>query len=87
VRFWCLQDLPQKPLYTLETEHGEGDSLTALAVTSDARHIVTGDTSGNLKCWDVGKVDFWDKVDDNEKRENVWDIWFINAHKKIINSI
>ena len=87
VRFWCLQDLPKKPLFALDTQHGEGESLTAFAVTEDAKFMVTGDTSGNLKCWDVSKVDFWADTSNDKKRDQVWDIWFIEGHKKIINSI
>ena len=46
--------------------------------------MVTGDTAGQLKCWDLTKTDL--KKDENP-RANMRDQWFIIAHRRIINSI
>ena len=84
VRFWDLDDLPSKPLETLHVEHGLGEALTAFRATKDGKFLVTGDTAGQLKCWDLSKTDL--KKDENP-RANMRDQWFIMAHKRIINSI
>ena len=81
MRFWDTQDGTR--LYYKEAQHNAEDSLTAMACSSDNNFLLTGDTSGNLKMWDISEVDFRDKS--LEKPFKV--VWFIVAHKAIINSI
>jgi hypothetical protein len=64
LRFWCLVDA-KKPTFKFYCKHPEDDSLSAVAVTKDNDIIVTGDTSGQLKCWDVSGVDFDDQTTEN----------------------
>jgi len=84
VRFWDLDDLPSKPLEILNVEHGTGEALTAFRATRDGKYLVTGDTAGQIKCWDLTKCDL---KNDESPRANMRDQWFIMAHRRIINSI
>lgn len=84
VRFWDLDDLPSRPLETLDVDHGAGEALTAFRATSDGKFLVTGDTAGQLKCWDLT---YCDLKKDESPRANMRDQWFITAHRRIINSI
>ena len=55
LRFWNLDDtksLPQ-PCFKFNCKHPPEDNLTALAVTKDSEILITADTSGQLKCWDI----------------------------------
>lgn len=45
--------------------------------------LVTGDTSGNMKAWDISGVDFDDQKTSNKFNE----LYFIIAHRSTINSI
>ena len=60
-----------------------GENLTAIAVTDDCNFIITGDTSGQMKMWDVTKVNF----DDQRTEKFFIEKYFIAAHKKCINEI
>ena len=73
----------KKPTFKFHCKHPEEDSLSAVAVTKDNEIIVTGDTSGQLKCWDVSGVDFDDQTTENKFIEK----YFIIAHRAVINSI
>jgi len=41
-------------------KHPPDDNLTAVAVTKDNDILITGDTSGQLKVWDMTNVDLED---------------------------
>jgi WD40 repeat protein len=84
IRFWDLDDMPKKPLETMKCKHGKGESLTAMKATSDGKYLVTSDTGGRIKCMDMRFVDF---KKDASPKENIRDVWFIHAHKAIINSL
>lgn len=70
IRFWNLEDMPSKPLETLYTDQGEGEALTAFKATSDGKFLITGDTAGQLKCWDLRFVNF---LKDANPKENMRD--------------
>jgi len=59
LRFWSLKDA-KKPTFTFHCKHPEEDSLTAVGVTKDNEVLITGDTSGQLKVWDISDVKFDD---------------------------
>jgi len=87
LRFWDLKEIPKKPLFTLDIDHGAGESLTAFKATSDSKFFVTADTHGQIKCWNMSKLDLRADLDEKEMRAQLRDEWFISAHRKIINSI
>ena len=76
--------MPKKPLETLKTKHGKGESLTAMKCTSDGKYLVTSDTGGRIKCMDLRFVNF---KKDPRPADNIRDVWFINAHRAIINTL
>jgi WD40 repeat protein len=68
LRFWVLDDLKETkvPCFRINANHpNEEDrseeNLTAIAVSEDCDAIITGDTSGQMKMWDVSKVNFEDQ--------------------------
>ena len=64
-------------------EHAKEDSVSAVAVTMDNNYLLTGDTSGNLKLWNLTEYHFKkSKSTDCVKVE-----WFIIAHRAVINAI
>jgi len=65
------------------------EELTAIAVTGGTRkpadRLITGDTGGRIKCWDISNVNF-----KNLGRDHMLDVrvsWYIQAHKKTGGSI
>jgi len=89
--------MPSPPLEVLDVNHGPhgyqnndptksfwGESLTTFRATKDGTLLVTGDTAGQLKCWDLSKVDW---QNDKKPAENIVDRWFIRGHRKCINTI
>ena len=82
LRFWALTEA-KPPSFKFHCKHPADDSLTAVAVTKDNNTLVTGDTSGQLKMWDISEVDL-----DNQATEGKFlERYFIIAHKAMINSI
>lgn len=65
------------------SDHGKGDSITAVATTKDNNFILTADNVGNLKCWDFTNFVF--KQDFTTEKIKVK--WFIQAHRNIINAL
>ena len=59
LRFWHLMDA-KAPTFKFNCKHPEDDSLSAVAISKDNNTLVTGDTSGQLKCWDLSGVDLDD---------------------------
>ena len=47
--------------------------------------LVTADTAGRLKLWDISKVN-WLK-DGDKMSSNMREVWFIKAHKSTVNQI
>jgi WD40 repeat protein len=84
LRFWNLKDVgDQKPTFKFHCKHPDDDGLTAIATTKDNDYLITGDTSGQMKLWDISEVDL-----DNQKTENFFlEKWFIIAHRATINTI
>lgn len=82
LRFWSLTDA-KAPSFKFFCNHPPEDSLTAMAITKDNNFIITGDTSGQIKMWDVTDVNF-----DNQKTDCYFiEKYFIIAHKSTINTI
>jgi WD40 repeat protein len=58
LRFWNLNELgDQRPTFKIYCKHPEDDGLTAIATTKDNDYLITGDTSGQMKLWDISEVD------------------------------
>ena len=59
LRFWNLNELTagKQPSFKFHCKHPDDDGLSAVAVTKDNDIILTGDTSGGLKMWDIKEVD------------------------------
>ena len=90
LRFWNLNELsggkqPSFKYYCKHNPYGDNDldGLSAIQLTQDNTTLLTGDTSGQLKCWDISEVDFDDQKSDCKFIEK----FFIIAHKSTINSI
>lgn len=69
----------------MKVNHAEEDALTQITVNSDCSRMVTADTTGRLKLWDITNVD-WHKDGDNMAK-NMREIWFIQAHKSTVNTL
>jgi WD40 repeat protein len=82
LRFWSLTDA-NPPTFKFMCKHPEEDSLTAVAVTRDNNTLITGDTSGQLKCWDISDVNLEDQKTESKFLEK----YFIIAHRSVINTI
>jgi len=85
LRFWSLDELTtdDQPSFSFHCKHPDDDQLSACAVTEDNNTLVTGDTSGQLKIWDITHVDLDDRSTANHFIEKV----FIIAHRALINTI
>jgi WD40 repeat protein len=55
IRFWDLNDLSsgKQPVFKMSVNHADGDALTIIAVNEDGDRLVTADTAGRLKLWDI----------------------------------
>lgn len=54
IRFWDFDvTAGRQPVFTLYGDHEKLDSLSAIATTDDNNWLITGDTSGNMKLWDL----------------------------------
>lgn len=62
------------------------DQLTGVAVTEANDRIVTTDTNGRIKMFNIGRINFHEmsKAEIDSKISNPW---FINAHRLLINSV
>ena len=59
-----------------------------MAVTIANDRLVTTDTSGRIKMHNIKNVDFRNKNEtEAEKIAKIGNPWFINAHRKMINSV
>lgn len=80
LRFWNILETQdgKQPSFKKHCKHSDDgkDGLSAIAVSKDNDFIVTGDTSGQLKLWDVSQVDF----DKQEDEKNFIEKYFIIAH-------
>lgn len=82
LRFWSLTDA-KAPTFKYSCKHPEEDSLTAVAVTKDNDLLITGDTSGQMKVWDISGVN----LDDQTTEHKFIEKYFIIAHRSVINTI
>lgn len=74
IRFWDFDpSSARQPVFTLYGDHDKLDSLSTITSTQDNNHIITGDTSGNMKMWDFTNFTF--RVDHTS--ENIVEKWFI----------
>jgi len=84
IRFWDFDITGQKqPVFTFYGDHHKDDSISAVATTLDNDYIITGDTSGCLKLWNIMNFRFRE----DHSTENIKVEWFIIAHKSVVNSI
>ena len=63
LRFWSLNELDTEgPSFKFDCKHSEDDTdqLTACATTKSNQTLVTADTSGQMKIWNIKDVDFND---------------------------
>ena len=84
LRFWNLDGLGDLgPTFKYHCKHPSDDGLTAIATTKDNDYLITGDTSGQMKLWDISEVDL-----DKPSTANFFlEKYFIIAHRAIINTI
>jgi WD40 repeat protein len=86
MRFWDLNDIThiKEPSNKMYADHLKGESLTAVGSDKENDYLITGDTKGHLKVWDISKVDFTEKTD-------IYHLvsvkYFVVAHKALINTI
>lgn len=59
IRFWDFDVTSgRQPIFTLYGDHDKLDSISAISTTEDNKYIVTGDTGGNMKMWDLNNHRF-----------------------------
>lgn len=77
LRFWNLADMQSNQYFlgSMKARHDPGDALTVLTVNSECTRLVTADTAGRLKLWDLTKVDWY--KDGANMAENMREIWYI----------
>jgi hypothetical protein len=67
----------------MKVNHAE-DALTAITTNSDCTKLISTDTAGRIKLWDISNVNFRKDTDPSSKMR---EIWFIQAHKALINQV
>ena len=82
LRFWDLKD-GKAPTMKFHCRHPIDDHLTAIAFSMDNDTMVTCDTSGQLKMWDITDV----KLDDQSTSKFFIEKYFIIAHRAMINTV
>jgi WD40 repeat protein len=89
IRFWDLNDLTsgKPPLFKFCDTHETGEALTALAIDSLDEKLVTADTKGRFKLWDISAVDLRAGLSNEETRSKIRLCWYINAHKSAVNTL
>lgn len=77
IRFWDLTDLSsgKQPIFKMKVNHAEGDALTMIAVNIDCDRLVTTDTAGRMKLWDISKADF--RNEKSDPLSKIREMWFI----------
>jgi WD40 repeat protein len=74
IRFWDFDVTSGKqPVFTLYGDHDKLDSLTAVATDEDNDYILTGDTAGCIKLWDISAHRFRTDL----TSDNMNELWFI----------
>ena len=53
----------------------------------DNDRFVTTDTQGRIKMFNISRVDFRSNETMEQKLAKIGNPWFVNAHKKMINSV
>jgi WD40 repeat protein len=84
IRFWDFDVTgARQPVFTFYGNHEKLDSLSTIATTEDNDYLVTGDTAGCMKMWDLTNFKF--RVDYTS--DKIVDRWFIQAHRRVINCL
>jgi hypothetical protein len=65
----------KQPIFKMKVNHAEGDALTMIAVNIDCDRLVTTDTAGRMKLWDISKADFKNK--ESDPLSKIREMWFI----------
>ena len=74
IRFWDFDVTASRPpVFTLYGDHDRLDSLSTIATTEDNNWLITGDTTGNMKMWDLTNHKF--RVDLTS--DNIREAWYI----------
>ena len=93
IRFWDLEELQahKPPVFKFHAGHinpAADEQLTGLAITQENDRIVTTDTSGRIKMFNIANVDFRNaNLTHEQKLVQVSNPWYINAHREIIYSV
>ena len=82
LRFWDLKD-GKHPTMKFHCRHPSDDHLTCVAFSIDNDIMVTCDTSGQMKLWDISEVD----LDDQSTKNFFIEKYFIIAHRAMINTV
>ena len=69
-------------IYKRNLKHGKEECLSCGCISSDENYMISGDTAGNLKLWNLTKFDTKNPLD-----ADFVAIWFISAHKACVNSV
>jgi hypothetical protein len=67
----------KKPLFIFRGIHEEGEALTALAVDAKDEKLVTADTKGRFKLWDISPAKFKSGLSHSEIRSQIRLCWYI----------
>lgn len=65
------------PIFILGEIHDIGESLTALSVDTWDEKMITADTKGRFKLWDISACDFKDKSSHADQRKKIRMCWYI----------
>jgi hypothetical protein len=69
----------------MKVNHAEGDALTTVTVNEECTRMITSDSAGRLKLWDISKVDW--RHDRDNLASKMREVWFIQAHRALINTV
>lgn len=89
IRFWDLIDLSSSkpPLFTFQNIHDPGEALTALNVDTHNEKLITADTKGRFKLWDISAAEFRSGWSEQKIRDSFRMCWYIQAHRSSVNSL
>lgn len=59
----------------MKINHAEGDALTQVTVNEDSTRMITSDSAGRLKLWDISQVEW--RHDRDNQFSKMREIWFI----------
>ncbi len=89
IRFWDLNDLSsgKQPLFKFTNMHEQKEALTALAVDSRDEKLVTADTMGRFKLWDISQGNWRSGHSSEEIQKRIRLCWYVQAHRSAVNTL